>query len=50
MAMIKAVGFDVGHTLDGFCSINVLMKYNTRVNYREWETTSDCISGQKQEY
>ena len=22
---------------------NVLLKYNTRVNYREWETTSDCI-------
>ncbi|MBD5157572.1 MAG: HAD family hydrolase [Butyrivibrio sp.] len=21
----------------------VLLKYNTRVNYREWETTSDCI-------
>lgn len=22
---------------------DVLLKYNTRVNYREWETTSDCI-------
>lgn len=24
-------------------AIDVLLKYNTRVNYREWETTSDCI-------
>lgn len=22
---------------------DVFLKYNTRVNYREWETTSDCI-------
>ena len=22
---------------------DVLLKYNTRVNYREWETNSDCI-------
>ena len=71
---IKAIGFDVGHTLikynnplnwQGlyrpglehaaaaanitlsedmiFAAIDVLLKYNTRVNYREWETTSDCI-------
>ena len=71
---IKAIGFDVGHTLikynnplnwqglyrSGlehaaaaanislsedmiFAAIDVLLKYNTRVNYREWETTSDCI-------
>ena len=25
---------------------DVLLKYNTRVNYREWETTSDCIFNQ----
>lgn len=71
---IKAIGFDVGHTLikynnplnwqglyrSGlehaaaasnitlsedmiFAATDVLLKYNTRVNYREWETTSDCI-------
>jgi len=71
---IKAIGFDVGHTLIKYnnplnwqglyrpglehaaaaanitlsedmvsTAIDVLMKYNTRVNYREWETTSDCI-------
>ena len=26
-----------------FAATDVLLKYNTRVNYREWETTSDCI-------
>ncbi len=71
---IKAVGFDVGHTLIQYnnplnwqglyrpglkhaaaaasitlsedmilAAIDVLLKYNTRVNPREWETTSDCI-------
>jgi len=71
---IKAIGFDVGHTLIKYnnplnwkglyrsglahaatvanitlsedmisAAIDVLMKYNTRVNYREWETTSDRI-------
>lgn len=71
---IKAIGFDVGHTLIKYnnplnwqglyrsglehaaavanitlseemisAATNVLLKYNTRVNYREWETTSDCI-------
>lgn len=71
---IKAIGFDVGHTLIKYnnplnwqglyrCGLEhaaiaanitltddmilaateVLMKYNSRVNYREWETTSDCI-------
>lgn len=71
---IKAVGFDVGHTLIKYnnplnwqrlyrpgleqaaaaanitlsedmvsAAIEVLLKYNTRVNYREWETTSDRI-------
>ena len=25
---------------------DVLLKYNTRVNYREWEITSDCIFGE----
>ncbi len=71
---IKAIGFDVGHTLikyknplnwqglyrSGlehaaaaanitlsedmiFAAEEVLLKYNTRVNYREWETTSDRI-------
>lgn len=71
---IKAIGFDVGHTLIKYknplnwqglyrsglehaaaavditlsedmliAAADVLLKYNTRVNYREWETTSDCI-------
>ena len=71
---IKAIGFDVGHTLikyknplnwqglyrSGlehaaaaaditlsedmiFAAEEVLLKYNSRVNYREWETTSDRI-------
>ena len=71
---IKAIGFDVGHTLIKYnnplnwqglyrsglehaaatvdiilsedmilAATDVLLKYNTRVNYREWETTSDCI-------
>ncbi|MBD5104402.1 MAG: HAD family hydrolase [Ruminococcaceae bacterium] len=71
---IKAVGFDVGHTLIKYknplnwqglyrsglehaaaasgvalsedmilSATEVLLKYNTRVNYREWETTSDNI-------
>ena len=71
---IKAIGFDVGHTLIKYnnplnwqglyrsglehaaaaagiplsedmvlVATDVLLKYNTRVNYREWETTSDCI-------
>ena len=71
---IKAIGFDVGHTLIKYknplnwqglyrsglehaaaaadivlsedmilSATDVLLKYNTRVNYREWETTSDCI-------
>lgn len=71
---IKAIGFDVGHTLIKYknplnwqglyrsglehaaaaaditlsedmilSATEVLLKYNTRVNYREWETTSDCI-------
>ncbi|MBD5117106.1 MAG: HAD family hydrolase [Ruminococcaceae bacterium] len=71
---IKAVGFDVGHTLIKYknplnwqglyhsglehaaaaagialsedmisAATDVLLKYNTRVNYREWETTSDRI-------
>lgn len=70
---MKAIGFDVGHTLIKYnnplnwqglyrsgleyaaaaanitlsedmilAAIDVLLKYNTRVNYREWETTSDC--------
>lgn len=71
---IKAIGFDVGHTLIKYnnplnwqelyrpaiiqaaaaagitlseemipAAIEILLKYNTRVNYREWEVTSDCI-------
>lgn len=71
---IKAVGFDVGHTLIKYnnplnwqglyrsglehaaaaagialsedmiaAAEAVLLKYNTRINYREWETTSDRI-------
>lgn len=71
---IKAIGFDVGHTLIKYnnplnwqglyrsglehaaavanvilsedmilAATDILLKYNTRVNYREWETTSDCI-------
>ncbi len=71
---IKAIGFDVGHTLIKYnnplnwqglyraglehaaaaanitlsedmisAATDVLLKYNTRVNYREWETTSDYI-------
>ena len=71
---IKAIGFDVGHTLIKYntplnwqglyrsglehaaaaadivlsedmilSATDVLLKYNTRVNYREWETTSDHI-------
>lgn len=71
---MKAIGFDVGHTLIKYnnplnwqglyrsgleyaaaaanitlsedmilAAADVLLKYNTRVNYREWETTSDCI-------
>ena len=71
---IKAIGFDVGHTLIKYknplnwqglyrsglehaaavaditlsedmliAATDVLLKYNTRVNYREWETTSDGI-------
>ena len=71
---MKAIGFDVGHTLIKYnnplnwqglyrsglehaaaavnitlsedmilAATDVLLKYNTRVNYREWETTSDCI-------
>ena len=71
---MKAIGFDVGHTLNKYnnplnwqglyrsglehaaaavnitlsedmilAATDVLLKYNTRVNYREWETTSDCI-------
>lgn len=71
---IKAIGFDVGHTLIKYnnplnwrglyrsglehaaaaaditlsedmviAATDVLLKYNTRVNYREWETTSNCI-------
>lgn len=75
--MIKAVGFDVGHTLIKYnnplnwqtlyrpaleqaahvCNIalseemisaatDVLLKYNTRVNYRETEVTSDTIFGE----
>ncbi|MDE6030044.1 MAG: HAD family hydrolase, partial [Oscillospiraceae bacterium] len=71
---IKAIGFDVGHTLIKYknplnwqglyrsglehaaaaanitlsedmilTATDVLLKYNTRVNFREWETTSDCI-------
>ena len=71
---IKAIGFDVGHTLIKYnnplnwqglyrsglehaaaaanitlsedmilAATDVLLKYNTRVNYREWETTADCI-------
>ena len=71
---IKAIGFDVGHTLIKYnnplnwqglyrsglehaasvanitlsedmivAATDVLLKYNTRVNKREWETTSDCI-------
>ena len=71
---IKAVGFDVGHTLIKYnnplnwrslykaglenaaaaadivlsedmvsSAEEILLKYNTRVNYREWETSSDCI-------
>lgn len=74
---IKAIGFDVGHTLIKYknplnwqglyrsglehaaaaaditlsedmliAATDVLLKYNTRVNYREWETTSDCIFNQ----
>ena len=74
---IKAIGFDVGHTLIKYknplnwqglyrsglehaaaavditlsedmliAAADVLLKYNTRVNYREWETTSDCIFNQ----
>lgn len=75
--MIKAVGFDVGHTLIRYknplnwqslyrpaleqvaqacniamseemasAAVNVLLKYNTRVNYRETEVTSDTIFGE----
>ncbi len=71
---IKAIGFDVGHTLIKYnnplnwqglyrpgleqaaaaanitlseemvlAATDVLLKYNTRVNDREWEATSDCI-------
>lgn len=71
---VKAIGFDVGHTLIKYnnplnwqglyrsglehaaavanvilsedmilAATDILLKYNTRVNYREWETTSDCI-------
>lgn len=71
---IKAVGFDVGHTLIKYnnplnwsslyrsglenaaaaaeialsenmviSAEEILLKYNTRVNYREWETSSDRI-------
>ncbi|MDE6260484.1 MAG: HAD family hydrolase [Oscillospiraceae bacterium] len=71
---IKAIGFDVGHTLIKYnnplnwqglyrpgleraaaaanitlsedmilAATDVLLKYNTRVNNREWETTSDHI-------
>ena len=75
--MIKAIGFDVGHTLIKYnnplnwsslyevalqnvmlkCNIsiskvkiheaiNILNKYNTRINYRETEVTSDIIFGE----
>ncbi|MDE6282124.1 MAG: HAD family hydrolase [Oscillospiraceae bacterium] len=71
---IKAIGFDVGHTLIKYnnplnwqglyrpglehaaaaanitlsedmilAATDVLLKYNTRINNREWETTSDRI-------
>lgn len=71
---IKAIGFDVGHTLIKYnkplnwqglyrsgleqaaavasitlsedmisAATDILLKYNTRVNHREWETTSDSI-------
>ena len=71
---IRAIGFDVGHTLIKYknplnwqglyrsglehaaaaadivlsedmilAATDVLLKYNTRVNYREWETTSDHL-------
>lgn len=74
---IKAVGFDVGHTLIDYnnplnwqalyrpalenvakichmelseemiqAAMEILLKYNTRVNYREYEVTSDHIFGE----
>lgn len=75
--MIKAIGFDVGHTLINYrnplnwralyrpaleqaarscgislseemtaAAIETLLKYNTRVNYREREVSSDTIFGE----
>lgn len=75
--MIKAIGFDVGHTLINYrnplnwralyrpaleqaargcgitlseemvsSAIEILTKYNTRVNYREHEVSSDTIFGE----
>ena len=72
--MIKAIGFDVGHTLINYrnplnwrtlyrpaleqaaqgcgislsdemavSAIEILLKYNTRVNYREYEVSADTI-------
>lgn len=75
--MIKAIGFDIGHTLINYrnplnwrtlyrpaleqavcgcgvhlsdemasTAVEILLKYNTRVNYREHEVSSDTIFGE----